>query len=234
MDLTPQCWKVKRQAPKASNSMPKSPSMSWLYWLAVSVLVSVGLCAGCATNARDRELDLALYWGTKSGLNSPMSAADLYERATATGETRSVRSLFICSIFATYIKPGFTSAQIRTVLPDPNWLKDCEIRPIGGLGGANPVHSPNGHSPFVLVLYPDRNGSSDWVISMVLPNRHGHLTLEDVRKFLEGSNPEPGLRITEFAIEYPLSKSEEKPPGARLTERFTKRGVGLIVTPSPF
>ena len=108
------------------------------------------------------------------------------------------------------------------------------IRPIGGVGGANRVHSPNGHSPYLLVLYPDRNGSSDWVISMVLPDRHGHLTLEDVRKFLEGSNPEPGLRITEFAISYPLSQREEKPPGARLTERFTKRGVGLIVTPSPF
>ena len=214
--------------------MLKSLSTSWLNCWAVSVLVSVGLCAGCATSARDREFDLGFYWGTKSGLNSSMSAADLYERATAADATPTVRSLFICKIFATYIKPGFTSAQIRAVLPDPRWLKDCEIRSIGGVGGAIDVYSPNGTSPYLLVLFPDRNGSSDWVISMVLPDRHGHLTLEDARTFLEGSNPETGLRITEFAISYPLSQREEKPPGPRLTERFTKRGVGLIVTPSPF
>lgn len=214
--------------------MRNSQNRTGCFLRVLTTLVLVGVCGGCATNSQDREFDSGFYWGTTSGLNSSLSAADLYERATVAGAARPDRSLAICTIFASHIKLGFTSAQIGRVFPDPNWLKDCEIRHSGGLGGAIPVPSPNGYSPFLLLLYPDRKGSSQWAIYLVVPNDRGHLTVEDVRKFLEGSNHEAGLRVTEFAICYPLSQRDENPPGAECTERFTKRGVGLYVIRSQF
>ena len=87
------------------------------------------------------------------------------------------------------------------------------------------IFSSIGGSPFILRLFPDAAGWSDWVIIFDLP---GARTREEALAFLSGTHPDKRLKLGEFAICYPICGSRESPvTEVIVVERFTGKRVGL-------
>ena len=87
------------------------------------------------------------------------------------------------------------------------------------------IYSSIGSSPFILRLFPDSTGWSDWVIIFGLP---GARTREEALAFLSGTHPDKRLKLGEFAIRYPICGSRESPATeVSVVERFTGERVGL-------
>jgi len=193
------------------------------------VLLAMGLVCGCQTGRDVQELDSECYWGKKSRLAVQTAASELCAQGSDPAASREARCLAVARLFATYVKPGFTSQEMHAALVDLHWLDACELLQRTGSGGQSAVVASGAQSLFMLVLCPDDTGSSGWVIYFVLPDDpwHGARTVEEGRAFLAGDHPNKRLKLVEFAIVYPLCEDTSKAGGVRIVERFVKRGVGL-------
>jgi hypothetical protein len=198
----------------------------------VFLFTAAFLFPGCNTCRDMQRFDSDFCWGTKSRLTVSAPATALCRDANDPAVKREFRRLAAAQLFATYVKPGFTSKELHAALFDTDWLDACRLFQSTASGGQRPCYVSIGQSLFMLMLFPDDTGWSPWVIWFVLPNDplHGARTDEEGRAFLTGNHPDKRLRLTEFAIDYPLCNEGNKAGGPRVLERFTKRGVGLQIS----
>jgi len=198
----------------------------------VSLLLVVTALASCTTDAdrERREFNSAFYWRHRSRLEAPVSAENLCADASNSTMERRLRCLSVFAAFASYVKPGFSSLQMRAALPDTLWLQDCTLERIRGVGGSVDFDWFSG-APFCLRVCPDTNGWSDWVIDFTLTHEEGYSRgIEDGLAFLKGTLTNRQVRLAEFVLHYPVESSLQN-GNVMLSERFTRKGVGLIVHP---
>jgi len=191
------------------------------------------LLFGCVTD-RDRErrdFDSAFYWGNHSRLKVSTSPQVLCADADNSALSRRERGECLLALFASYVRPGFTSQQMQSAFPDTRWLEGCSLEKIIGVGGAVDFDWMSG-AAFCLRVCPDKTGWSDWGIEFTLtPDQRGvTLNDDDARAFLEGVHTNRELRLAEFVLFYPVEPSVENGK-VSLSERFTSKGVGLMVHP---
>jgi hypothetical protein len=120
-----------------------------------SCLCSIGMFAvllcGCAHQATNRHP----YWGKYSVLKSNESTYTLNAQANDSGVPDRHRALAAFRLFATYIRPGQSAAEVHKVLANANWLRTARVFPLGAGSGYSPVEFTPADSPFVLLLFPD-------------------------------------------------------------------------------
>ncbi len=115
------------------------------------------------------------------------------------------RALAAFRLFATYVRPGQSAAEVHTVLAHANWLRTAKVFPLGAGSGYSPARFTPADSPFALLLFPDKDGQSDWRICLVLSGHppQGPAPPEEALRFLEG---DPTLRrdakLKEFALSF--------------------------------
>ena len=186
------------------------------------------ILSGCATNSERAIYDGNYYWGKRATLATTVEAK--YLTAKDTSLEKSDRSVPVAQLFASYVKPGFTSRQMGLALPDFEWLEHCTLKKCGGLGGFSPVYRGVGEAAFELRLFPDDKGSTAWIITFVLPERPEHLLDEaDARAFVTGTLANERVRLLEFSIFHPVPFTSNPNPEVHVIERFTPKGVGIMI-----
>ena len=200
--------------------------------VATLLLLTALVLSSCTTDV-DRErhaFDSGFYWGQQSRLKVETSPQILCAEASDSTLDRRSRCWSVSQLFASYVRPGFSSQQMHAALPDAKWLEDCSLERIIGVGGAVDFDWVSG-AAFRLRLFPDNNGWSNWVIDFTLTHEEGYSRgNEDALAFLKGTLTNKQVRLAEFDLFYPIEPSVEG--GAiSLSERFTPRGVGLQVHP---
>jgi len=200
-------------------------------WYFALLVVATCLLSGCSTNQELKRFNSEFYWGNKSRLAVTVSAKDLCQRANDSAVNRDLRRGTVGELFATYVKPGMTSQEIHAALLNTGWLADCRLYNSTASGGMSACYNSVDQSLFTLKLFPDETGWSPWVINFILPNDplRGGRTDEECRAFLAGTHPDKRLRLAEFAITYPLCNENDEANVRSLWERFTTRGVGLVI-----
>ena len=198
-------------------------------------LFVVGLVTGCATDSERHALDEKFFWSDRSSFalpeDSEVSAARLCEWANDPARDPEVRASAVATLFANFVKPGFSSEQMRSAIPDNRWLQVCSVLGCGGTGGGSlPIYCQSGTSPFILRLFPDATGWSDWAIIFNLPDDelHGARTSKQGLAFLSGREQDKRVKLLEFAMWYPICGSRASPTTqVYLNERFTGKRVGV-------
>jgi hypothetical protein len=198
----------------------------WLLAAACALLV------GCRTSSQWREQynahELNFYWGRNTLLlgNSPPVPVpsedwckDLTNRTLSVQQRRKRAAM----LFGACVQPGFTTQDMRRAIPDPTWLKECKVEPVGGIAGYSPLCYPG--YQFTVDFFPDDEGHSDWQLWFTLGTEETQVaTSSNAVSFLEGSYPDKRLRITEFVLFYQLPGTGDR---ARVEERHSPRGVGI-------
>lgn len=161
------------------------------------------------------------YWGEHSRLLGAISPAQLCEWAQLPSLNREQKAETIASLFGTYVKPGFCVEDMAEVIVDPNWLKECKLERVGGGSGRPFPGQKRGHSSFILRLFPDEELYSEWFIILNVKGDFDAGVMEDFIRGRKSGNRE--IQLAEFSLMYPLIKK------TRITERFTRDGVGLMV-----
>jgi hypothetical protein len=122
---------------------------------------------------------------------------------------------------------------MRSAISDTKWLNECSVSPCGAAGGGSlPIYSPNDCTPFLLRLFPDKTGWSDWCICFNLRNAvgQGDRTPKEALAFLAGTYPDKRLKLVEFALYYPICGASDNPATeVDIIERFQGQKVGLKV-----
>lgn len=207
--------------------------------ICIPLLFLIGSLLGCATDrdaergVTQRTFDAEFFWRSKSTFAGNTPAEALCQVANDPTLDRRLRCVAIARLFASFVKPGFTSEQMRHAIPDKRWLSACSVYPCGAAGGGSlPIYNRRDCSPFILRLFPDATGWSDWVIIFNLPEPdaplHGARSSEEALAFFSGTHPDKRLKLVEFVIEYPVCGSSDTPTKeVSVVERFTKKGVGL-------
>ncbi len=193
------------------------------YKLVAGVLAAATL-AGCVNPERigRTTTDDQYFWKRHYTVPIEMSPQNLNDEASEPKVERALRCQDIFYLFGAYIRPGYSSKQIGEVMRGAKWLDEARLDPVGGLGGWVPIFAGRNDTMFVLYVFPDNRGVSDWSIYFTLSQFESRTVEEERRKvlvFFKGTLPDKGVRLREFALCYPQCK----------IERFTKRGVGLMV-----
>jgi hypothetical protein len=192
------------------------------------------LLVGCVSDKEARDLDRRYFWSNDRDFAAFAMLSAEYQWANDPAQARVVRARAVAQVFSRIIEPGFSTEQMRSALPDARWLKECSIMPYDAAGGgSSPILSHNGWSNFILRLFPDASGWSDWCIIFQIPYREsqGPRTPEEALAFLSGAHPDKRLRLGEFAVWYPLCGSRENPLSeGYVTQRFTGKRVGIMLT----
>jgi hypothetical protein len=145
-------------------------------------------------------------------------AEALVRSANDSNKERRSRCGAVFRLFAYYVRSGFSSSDIGKFLGDAQWLQGDNIHNAGALGGAAPFFSRGGESEFLIILFPNEKGWSEWRIYFTLSHPPSRLLdMDGARAFLRGALPDRQVRLQEFALCYPFGK----------TERFTKHRVGV-------
>lgn len=203
---------------------------------ALIALFFAGLLTGCGNP--QRSAGPGLWWRSYRSLeysyhlNSEIERKEAIrltnEQASDPSEDRRSRALAIFYIFRIHVRPGFQSADFRNVMEHAKWLDEVDIQPVRALGGFIFAGRPPGSSVFSMAVLPNETGWSEWCIEFTLSGleSRGTLPWEECRKraldFLKGNLPDSRVRLLEFALLYPMEKSDK-------TEIFTRCGVGLHV-----
>jgi hypothetical protein len=204
----------------------------------ISFLFVVGFVTGCATDSERHALDAKYFWSDRSSfaltVSTKESAAGLCEWANDPARDPEERARSVATLFASFVKPGFSSEQMRSAIPDNRWLQACSVSECGASGGGGLlIYRQTGMSPFILRLFPDATGWSDWVIIFNLPDDdwpHGVRRSEQALAFLSGKEQDKRVRLSEFAIWYPICGSRASPTTqVYLTERFAGKRVGVML-----
>jgi hypothetical protein len=180
------------------------------------------LLCGCAHQAANRHP----YWGNYSVLKSSERPDTLNALANDTSVPDRYRALAVFRLFATHVRPGQSAAKVHKVLPNANWLRTAKVLSLGAGTGYSPVELTPADSPCVILLFPDKDGQSDWRICLVLsghPPRRPAPADEPLR-FLEG---DPRLRSDARLKEFALSFVGGIPGYTARTERFSQRGLDV-------
>jgi hypothetical protein len=181
--------------------------------------LTVLLC-GCAHQVANRHP----YWGSYSVLKSNESPEKLNALANDTSMPDRYRALAAFRLFATHVRLGLSPAEVHKVLGNVNWLRTAKVFSLGAGTGYSPVEFTPSDSPFVILLFPDKDGQSDWRICLVLSGHplHSQAPADEPLRFLEG---DPTLRSNARLKEFALSFVGGIPGYTARTERFSQRGL---------
>ena len=169
-------------------------SISSLRWISTLLV----LLWGCAHKPAASRL-----WRESSGLKSDDTAATLKAIANDESLPARYRALAVFRLFANHLHPGESSAEVHDALANSSWLQNAKIFGTGTGSGWAPVEWTLGDSPFVIVLFPDKHGQSDWLIWLVISGHPPNVPYreKELLKFFEGDlalQAEPKLK--EFAL----------------------------------
>jgi hypothetical protein len=201
---------------------------------ALVFLLLVGFLSGCVTDHDRQAFDEKFFWSDRSSFAGKMSAERACEWANNPALDPEVRASAVAILFANFVKPGFSSEQMRPAIPDNRWLQACSVSDCSASGGGGQlIYHQTGTSFFELRLFPDATGWSDWVINFNLSGSDwpgGAVTSEQALAFLSGKEQNKRVRLLEFAIWYPICGSRASPTTqVYLWERFTGKRVGVIL-----
>ena len=197
----------------------------------ILLLLALAFLPACANfvERRRRDFDSEFYWGAESRLFTRPDLPPQFWGGEASDPKRSPedRAHAVFALFATYVRPGFTSHQMRAALPDTRWLEACSLVKIMGGSGQIDIDWWSG-TAFCLRVCPDEKGWSAWVITFTLTNQSTgpSLTSDDALAFIKGTHTNKQIRLAEFNLSYPR---DPRLAPTYFSERFTKKGVGLKV-----
>jgi hypothetical protein len=124
---------------------------------ALTCMLGIGFAAaaacwfGCAARQTN-----SLSWSNHSRATSFESLAVLRSVASDPTAAQTDRAQAVYQLFATYIRPGQSAAEVRAVLSDAAWLREAKLYRSGYGSGFRPVE---GDSIFDLILFPGREGA---------------------------------------------------------------------------
>jgi hypothetical protein len=167
-------------------------------------------------------------WDGHTVLTSAESIAALNTIANNLGNHRAERARAVFKLFANYIKPGQTAAEVHKVLTDTAWLQDTNLHGVYDIAGWVPVELTTEDTVFGLKLFSEATDSNlgPWMIWFRLT---GHdRTEKEACAFLRGDMTLVGKpQIVEFALCFP----SERPLHSGRTERFGRRGIHVYESP---
>ena len=182
-----------------------------------------------------------LSWNAVTTLKTDATIAALNAQANNAATNETERSKAIFALFANYIKPGQTAAEVHRVLTDTAWVKGAQLFRMGDLAGSTFIEMTTEDSVFCLGLFPHKKKWSDWpsasaapqgVMAETAPETHWWLYLrlsgsqlqnEDALAFLRGEPVAGNPKIIEFALCLPHPTSPGRLAGR--IERFSKYGI---------
>jgi hypothetical protein len=131
--------------------------------------------------------------------DSAESVSALNVQANNASKSQGERAHAIFTLFAHHLRPGSSSADVRRVLANTNWLHDTRLIAIPDSGPGLPIRVTSEDSAFVIHLFPtEKNeGRSPWVIYFRLTY---DLRKEDALAFLRGERLKSDLKLVEFAL----------------------------------
>jgi len=103
-------------------------------------------------------------WRDTYVLESDDSPAALNAVADDASQSGSRRASAIFRLFANHVHPGQSATETHDVLGSPAWMRAAKISAIGAFSGYAPVDFAPGNSQFIIHLFPDEQGRSDWCI----------------------------------------------------------------------
>jgi hypothetical protein len=163
-------------------------------------------------------------WNGVSQLRADIPVERLRAIAEDKSAERRTRAKAVFSLFANYLWPPKDSSNVGAVLGTAPWLTESRLDPIQGVGGLVPLETIFDGTAFVLRLFSDKNGWSDWVIYLRLSGADAQSAV-DGKSFLSGSATKPrSSMLMEFALCFPpQGKGLE-----RRVERFTAKGISTF------
>jgi hypothetical protein len=168
------------------------------------------------------------YWSGRSVLSDRESVAALNVTANSSTLNQAERVRAIFTLFAHHVRPGFTAADMHSVLTDTSWMKITDLTRLELLAGWIPVDSGIDRTVFDLHLFSsqkDDAGNNWWCIEFSLsgPNR----SVKDAVGFLNGNTTlSDNPKLEEFALIFPPPKKGfSRSPGGRRMEVYSKEGI---------
>jgi hypothetical protein len=162
-------------------------------------------------------------WDGVSRLKCEAAPADLNRAANDVSVSREKRAEAIFSLFANHVKPPQGAAAVARVLKGEKWLNEAKLRGVYLLGGVIPVEWTSEDTVFCLLLFPDKEGWSDWVVYFRLSGGSGR-TEDEAHAFLRGDKDLKGTpKLVEFALCFPEGKNQ-----SRRIERFAEQGISVL------
>jgi hypothetical protein len=189
----------------------------------------------------EREREAGFYWGRTTFLAYNVafvarSAELCCQEANDRSLKREARRWAAALMFGAWVKPGFTTEDMRKAIPASDWLDECRLMGAGSGGGGYPFLYNFG-SKFRLDLFPDDNDPVGWTIYFTLSRTatgrawEEPTSVEEVGAFLRGTHQDRSLRILDFTMFYPLPGCE----GVDVEEAHGPKGVGVMIRPTvPF
>jgi hypothetical protein len=212
------------------------------------LVIGFALCAdGCCTNHKNSggrvpqltgtahhrntvAAERKYYWGESTYLlrnaemPPPWTPLDWCQLASDKTKARESRCYAAALIFGYYVKPGFTTKDMRDAIPRNDWLDDCSVTIFNALGGEQPCVLDGTH--YAISLFPDE-GTDPWFVFFTLA-RESPYPIDKCLEFLKGKGDQESLTISEIVLSYPLPAGAK---AARIEERHSPKGVGISLQP---
>ena len=189
----------------------------------LSLLAVSSSLAGIHAHARGGERVSSARWDGVSRLRTEVPADKLRATAEDKQADRTVRAKAVFSLFANYLRPPKDGRSIAAVLGAAPWLAESRLDGIHGVGGLVPLETIFDGTPFVLALFPNKQGVSDWTIVFRLSG--AEMPVAGARALLSGTGTKGAdSTLIEFSLCFP-------PDGtARVgrVEHFTVKGVSVF------
>ena len=188
------------------------------------------LLLGCRTEPAPvgKDSDEVSFWRGHTILPEGDSIPALNARANDLTNSQAGRAEAVFILFAHYVRPGASAAEMHQVLTDTSWLRETKLYDIRMVGGWIPIEFAD--TVFCIHLFPaDKDkGWSPWVIYFRSSGKGVEESREGIREeqelsFLRGESTEDTPRLLEFALCFPNSKNPHGLPGR--IERFSRQGV---------
>jgi len=113
--------------------------------------------------------------------------------------TRQARALAVFALFATYVEPDHTSADMRSVFTNLAWVMRPKVTALKCSFGPPVLHWQFDESVFTVTLFPEANADSTWTVYFALSGKQRPET--DGGAFLRGDQSLEGRpRLTQFAL----------------------------------
>jgi hypothetical protein len=184
-------------------------------------LLGVGLpllLAGCAHD-RERWDDSSIAQSMSGG----ESVATLNAVANDPAKNQEDRARAIFVLFARFVRPGCSSAEIHRVLTNVSWLRDADVYAVRYFAGWGPIMGSLDDTIFEVRPFPGAFDlrPSQWCVAFSLS---GDLREGDAMAFLKGDpSVASPIRMREFALCYPASLAPGRSMGR--FEVFSTRGI---------
>src|ERR1700693_3785272 len=131
------------------------------------LIITLACFCGVRRGYAERE---TLSWDAVTIYKTDATVVALNERANNVTTNETEQSLAIFALFANYIKPGQTAAEIHRVLTNAAWLEHTWLYGVYDLAGWMPVEINSEDTVFCLGLFPHKKKWSDWPSASAAPH----------------------------------------------------------------